>query len=283
MTAAVTIHFRKPDLTIACVESLIADGWSPILVWDNSADGGASARALETRFAREPDVWLVHNDVNLGFGRGMNRALAELGRRGYVGPVLLLNDDARVRTGMRAAMDAATATTDASTLVAPRILQDGVEQGWLYYQPWVALVTKRPLWGSFRYLSGCCLLVNRPDNTAPLFDEDFFMYGEDVELSWRTLHQGGYTVLLDGVWVDHAGSASSGQSSASYERNLVRSHWLLARKLAETSTSRVVMYALRVPSLAMRACVRALRFKSTLPIRALQSIARLHRVIALRE
>lgn len=62
-------------------------------------------------------------------------------------------------------------------------MQDGEEQGWLYYQPWLALVTKRPVWGSFAYLSGCCLLVQRPDNTQPLFDETFFMYGEDVELS----------------------------------------------------------------------------------------------------
>lgn len=274
MTAAITIHFRKPDLTIACVDSLLADGWSPVLVWDNSADGGVSARKLEMRYAGESRLWLVHNNVNLGFGRGMNHALAKLGQRGYAGPVLLVNNDARVRLGLRTAMDEAIVHLNPPTLVSPRVEQDGVEQGWLYYQPWLGLVTKRPLWRSFRYLSGCCLLVNRVDNSAPLFDDDFFMYGEDVELSWRTRRQGGELMLLDDTWVDHVGSASSGQASASYECNMVRSHWMLAQKTSTTMASRIAMYVLRVPLLAARAGVRALRFRSMSPIRALRSIAR---------
>jgi GT2 family glycosyltransferase len=98
----------------------------------------------------------------------MNAALAELGRRGHAGPVLLVNNDAEVLTGMRAALLAALPRDSAvPALVAPRILQDGHIQGWLYYQRWLALVTRRPLPGSVAYLSGCCLLVRRADNAEP--------------------------------------------------------------------------------------------------------------------
>src|SRR5690606_5305939 len=97
-------------------------------------------------------------------------------------------------------------------IIAPRVRQDGLEQGWLYYHPWLALVTRRPLPGSFPYLSGCCMLVHRPDNAMPLFDEDFFMYGEDVELSWRMRRSGARLVLVDGDYVRHEGSASTGQA-----------------------------------------------------------------------
>ena len=275
MTAAITIHFRKPELTSACIDSLLADGWAPILVWDNSADEGRSLQALVARYAGDPRVQIVGNPTNLGFGKGMNAALAELGRSGYAGPVLLVNNDATVLPGMRAALLAALPRDSAvPALVAPKILQDGQEQGWLYYQRWLALVTRRPLPGSVAYLSGCCLLVQRIDNAAPLFDEEFFMYGEDVELSWRWRRQGGTLALLEEAWLRHAGSASTGQASAAYERFLVRSHWMLARKLAGAGWEGWVMHAMKLPTLVARACLRALRYRSLVPLRALAEIAR---------
>lgn len=269
MSAAVTIHFRNPELTVDCIDSLLADGWSPILVWDNSADDGVTLHQLEARYINSEQVILVHNPKNLGFGKGMNAALAELGRRGYSGPVLLINNDARVELGMYAALHAQLQAGNTPTMVAPRILQDGQEQGWLYYQPWFALVTRRPLIGSFAYLSGCCVLVHRLNNTEPLFDEDFFMYGEDVELSWRCREQGGRLVLLESAWLHHEGSASSGQASEAYERFLVSSHWLLADKLAKNNLSSILLHALRIPSLIARACLRAIRYRSVVPLRAL--------------
>lgn len=273
MTAAITIHFRKPELTERCIDSLLADGWAPVLVWDNSADEGRSLQALAARYAGEPRVQLAGNPTNLGFGKGMNAALVELARRGHAGPVLLVNNDAEVLIGMRTALLAALPRDSAvPALVAPRILQDGQAQGWLYYHRWLALVTRRPLPGSVAYLSGCCLLVRRPDNAAPLFDEDFFMYGEDVELSWRWRKQGGASVLLEESWLRHAGSASTGQASAAYERYLVGSHWLLARKLADGSLQAVLMRLLRIPSLTLRAALRSLRYRSWLPLLSLDQV-----------
>jgi len=273
MTAAITIHFRRPELTASCIDSLLADGWAPVLVWDNSADEGRSLQALAARYAAEPRVQLVGNPTNLGFGRGMNAALAELVRRGHAGPVLLVNNDAEVLAGMRTALLAGLPRDRAvPALVAPRILQGGQVQGWLYYQRWLALVTRRPLPGSIAYLSGCCLLVRRADNAAPLFDEDFFMYGEDVELSWRWRRQGGALVLLEESWLHHAGSASSGQASAAYERFLVGSHWVLARKLAEGPLQAVLMRLLRIPSLTLRAALRSLRYRSWIPLRSLDQV-----------
>lgn len=270
MTAAITIHFRKPELTAACIDSLLVDGWTPVLVWDNSADDGHSLEVLATHYAGEPRVLLVGNPANLGFGKGMNAALAELGRRGYAGPVLLVNNDAQVLPGMRAALLAALPRDSAaSALIAPRILQDGKAQGWLYYHRWLALVTRRPLPGSFAYLSGCCLLVQRTDNAAPLFDEDFFMYGEDVELSWRWQRQGRAQVLLEDAWLRHAGSASSGQASPAYERFLVGSHWMLARKLAKNQLELTLFLLGRSLSLPVRALLRAVRQRSLVPITAL--------------
>lgn len=273
MSAAITIHFRKPELTAICIDSLLVDGWAPILVWDNSADDGATLRVLQAKFSSDSRVLWGGNEGNLGFGKGMNAALAELGHRGYAGPVLLINNDARVTAGMYAALHAPLQTATTPTLVAPRIEQDGMEQGWLNYQPWFALVTRKHLPGSFAYLSGCCLLVHRADNAQPLFDQDFFMYGEDVELSWRWHRQGGSLVLLDRIWLAHQGSASSGEASKAYENFLVHSHWLLARKIAANGTMRFLMHLARLPSMLMRACLRSLRYRSLVPLAALVHLA----------
>lgn len=275
MTAAITIHFRKPELTARCIDSLLADGWAPVLVWDNSVDEGQSLSMLMSRYADEPRVRFTCSPVNLGFGRGMNAALAELGRCGYSGTVLLINNDAEVLPGMREALHAALPENQAvPALVAPRILQDGQTQGWLYYHRWLALVTRRPLWGSFAYLSGCCLLVRRAENAAPLFDEDFFMYGEDVELSWRWKKQGGALVLLEKAWLHHEGSASSGQASEVYERCLVHSHWMLIGKIVGNGFRAVLIRALRLTILLVRAVLRSSRYRSCMPLRSLTEIIR---------
>ena len=271
MTAAITLNFRRPELTIECVESLLGDGWMPILVWDNSEDEGVSLQVLKAKYADDARVHVLLSPVNLGFGKGVNSALAELGRLGHAAPVLLINNDALVLPGMRSAMMEKLAGTDAPSLVAPRILQDGREQGWLYYNPWFALVTHRPLPGSFAYLSGCCLLVQRADNNQPLFDEDFFMYGEDVELSWRMRRDGGCLALLNHCFVRHAGSVSSGQASAAYERFMVRSHWLLAKKLTKNAFATMWVRALHIPPLLIRACMRAWRYRSLEPLHAIVS------------
>lgn len=270
MIAAITIHFRKPELTTRCVNTLLADGWAPILVWDNSDDDGATLALLKKQYAADPRVRFASHSGNLGFGKGMNAALEELGKQGYAGPVLLVNNDAQVEPGLRQLLEADIQGDECPTIVAPRIRQDGLEQGWLYYHPWLALVTRRSLPGSFPYLSGCCMLVNRQDNAQPLFDEHFFMYGEDVELCWRMRRLGARLALVEGSYVRHEGSASSGQASEAYERFLVQSHWLLAEKLGSNTAVRTLMRLIRIPMLLSRACLRAWRYRSVVPLRALR-------------
>ncbi len=269
MSAAITIHFHDSALTARCIDSLMADGWEPVLVWDNSEDDGRSLLHLRARYTDSDKVWFVQASRNLGFGKGMNAAMADLAGRGHVGPLLLLNNDAVAMPGMREALLAQARKIDPPALLAPRILQDGTKQGWRYYQPWFGLVTRRPLPGSFSFLSGCALMVLRTEYSAPLFDEDFFMYGEDVELSWRMQRHGGSLALLDGAWVVHEGAASTGQASQGYERFMVRSHWLLSRKLAGSTWTRWGMTATKLPFLLLRALWRSVRYGSLAPLRAL--------------
>src|SRR3546814_3939849 len=134
MSASITINFRKAELTIECVRSLLRDGWSPIVVWDNSDDMGESIGEVESIFAGKRDIHIVKGSANLGFAAGVNRALDYLDSHDYVGPVLLINNDALVSAGLRELLEAQIREVSSPALIAPRIHQAGREQGWMYYR-----------------------------------------------------------------------------------------------------------------------------------------------------
>ena len=95
------------------------------------------------------------------------------------------------------------------------------------------------------------------------------MYGEDAELGWRLRKRRRAMAFVDRVLVEHEGSASSGLGSMFYETYLVVAHMTLARKLARSRTEAIIFSLLRVLMLASRACARAIRFRSLVPVRAL--------------
>jgi GT2 family glycosyltransferase len=149
---------------------------------------------------------------------------------------------------------------DAQAVMAfPTILQAGTLQTWMHYQRWLGLILRRPVPGSFPFASGCCQLIAVDRLRLPLYDEGFFMYGEDVELSWR-LSCGGQKVLhVDGAPVVHEGSASSGPNTAFYETQMVASQLLLGFKLANGQMETTSMFVVRLATLWLRALLRSLR------------------------
>lgn len=266
MNAALTLNYRQPQMTVRCVRSLLEDGWGPILVWDNSEDAGRSAAQIREVFAGEVRVQVVESPVNLGFAAGVNRALRWLGDHGVSGPVLIINNDAVIVPGAREAMLSALEADPELAVVAPLVEQDGMIHGWMYYQPWFGFVLRRKVPGAVAYLSGCCLLVNKAVLGERLFDEDFFMYGEDAELAFRLASAGRRSLLLPDVLVRHLGAASSGAASGYYETWTAKARLVLASKCSKSGASRLLMRSGTIMSLLVRALVRAVRYRCMSPI-----------------
>lgn len=263
-----TLNYRDAPRTRRCVESLLADGAAHVLIWDNSADEGLAAAALREVFAHESRVHIKVSPENLGFAAGVNRGIDWI-RAHHPGTwVLLINTDAVILPGGLFALRAKLAAQPDAILAYPDINHNGRVLGTIWYQRWFALITFKPLLGSFPYPSGCALLLAPERCPEPLFDEDFFMYGEDVYLGW--VHRGSKHLLhVPDVWVWHEGSASSGMASEFYETRLLHAHWLLARKMAGSPFDLCLLIAGRGLALSARALVRALRYRSTIPLRAL--------------
>jgi N-acetylglucosaminyl-diphospho-decaprenol L-rhamnosyltransferase len=271
---AIVLNFRDPGRTQLCIASVLREGALGVVVWDNSEDGGTSAAML--RHDLDSRVELVVSQRNLGFGAGVNAALSHMQARWPGAAALLINNDAELRPGalrhMRACMDE-------DTVVVPGIDHAGQVVHMRYMHRWFGAQLDRPAPGAFEFPSGACLLLPPGLSKGPLFDDAFFMYGEDVELGWRLLQSPRWHARSTGsVLVDHEVAASSGPRTLFYETHVAASHWLLANRLARGRVDRVLLKVCRCAYLLSRATVRSMRLQSMLPWRGLWSGLRLARV-----
>lgn len=262
-----TLSYRDTLHTPRCIESLLKEGADHVLVWDNSADGGLTAAALEQRFANDARVSIETSQTNLGFSAGVNRGIERISAHFERPWILLINNDAHLLPGAIQALAAALSRDPQAVLAYPDIDHAGLVLGTMYYQRHTGLLSRRTLPGSFAYASGCCQLIAIERNrSTSLFDKDFFMYGEDWQ---QGLTLGNYRMAhVAQTLAYHKGSSSSGMGSNFYESRIVNAHWLLAHKMAHTRAELGLLLGLRLITLSLRALVRTLRYRSSIPLRA---------------
>lgn len=267
---ALTLNYRDSMRTAGCVHNLLKEGSEQVLIWDNSDDHGASAWALTQQFAGDARVSVIDAKGNLGFSAGVNRGVEWLHSRYPCHAIVLINNDARLLPGALAVLLKAKRDSPEALVIFPNVDHDGWVRGKVYYQRLTGLISDRALPGAFMYASGCCLLLSPEICRTGLFDEDFFMYGEDWELGWR-LTGGRQTsfVHVPYLLVRHEGSASSGMASEFYETRTVAAHFIFAHKLARTKVKYCLLVSMRWLVLGCRALVRVCRYRSLMPIRAL--------------
>lgn len=267
--AGLVLHFRTAAQTLACVKSMVDEGIRVIVIVDNSEDGGRSMGSMHAELESLRDMGLAFAIVttgrNLGFAKGVNVGLARAADYGP-GAVLLINSDARMVPGCLVGLLRAL---DRAPLVIPRVrVGAGAPESSLsgfYHRASGLLMRSGSSSACLQYPSGCCLLLRADIAGAPLLDEDFFFYGEDVKLG-HELHGKGieFAECRDAVII-HAGSGSARNGSFFYEYHINRGHWLLAVKLAGSSLECVAYTAMRCVTLPLRASIRCLRFRSLTP------------------
>lgn len=273
--AGLLLNYRDAARSARCIRSLLAEGIDHVLVWDNSADGGLSAKQLHESFGDDTRIVVRISHDNLGFAKGVNEGLRACIEHFAIECVLVINNDAYLLPGAVDILTAEVAARSAVVMISMDVDHAGRRLGKMYYQRWSGLQFQRPASGAFPYASGSCFLIDAARAPVPLFDETFFMYGEDCELSWRLSKQQGAWVHLSQMLARHEGSASSGLGSPFYETHMVAAHLLLARKLADGKAEAWLFLFARVPILLGRALKRSLLYRSLVPLQALWRGARL--------
>ncbi|MFA5155648.1 MAG: glycosyltransferase family 2 protein [Patescibacteria group bacterium] len=195
----IIVNYRTAELTVRCLTSILNNcrGSYEIIVIDNGSNDGSADR-LAGEFAER--IRLVRNQENLGFARANNQG-AELAGGQYL---FFLNSDAFLKTDILRAVGAAFQDDSQVAIVAPRLVgEDGRPQakaygpfpslGYLLYKNLIARqdndFPRRADW-----TSGAALAIRREVFRAlGGWDENFFLYLEDVDLCWR-VRQAGYRI-----------------------------------------------------------------------------------------
>ena len=229
-----------------CLPALAAQRLSPtqILVADNGSSDGSQAWLREAW----PQVRLLELEANLGFAEANNRAI----RASHAPWVALLNNDTLPEPGWLEALLLAAQQQPRVGSVASCMLF--LEDPGMVQSAGIALDPTGIAWdrlggapadraaepgrvfgasaGAALYRRAALEDVAEPDaeGRPAIFDPDFFMYLEDVDLAWRLRLRAWEAVYAPEARVLHQGSASSGEGSPFKNRLLARNKvWTLVK------------------------------------------------------
>lgn len=207
--SAVIVNWNRFKDTVECVDSLQRGSLtcSKIIVVDNGSSDG-SAKRLKGRFDGDESIVVVECSQNKGFAAGVNRGIQEAfhGSDDYI---FLMNNDATVDPDCLLTLVSAMQSDDKLGLAGPCILYhhktEKIWQGGGYYRvlrAGVQVPDKSRKWGEVSkstqevtFLSGCTQLIKSDLlRKVGTFDEDYFMYSEDLDLCLRA-HRGGFRLL----------------------------------------------------------------------------------------
>jgi hypothetical protein len=244
-----------------------------VLVFDNASKDGT----IEAVAAAYPQVRLTPSPVNLGFARANNQAASMAQGQFW----LVLNPDTIVHPGALDALVRYLAGQPQVAGVGPRLvnldgsLQPSIERLPSLFGEWWRLFHLDRLYPVSQYsqavlasqapqkvevLNGACLLL-RADVVRPLglFDEEYFVYSEEVDLCDR-LNQSGWELhWLPEAVVTHSVGRSTSQVADHMFLELYRNKIKFFRKRRSALTGAVYKFILLQASLTRVALAQVAR------------------------
>jgi GT2 family glycosyltransferase len=226
----IIVNWHSTHYLKECLQSIyqrIKEVEFEVIVIDNASFDG-SADLIRRMF---PQVIFIQNDLNVGFANANNIAV-----RQSTGPtVLFLNPDTEIIDSAVAEMFHHLMRNSTVGAVGCRVLNPDLTKQRYYLQAFPTLLNqvldsdllrrafpRWKLWGMrafFDYrgepldvevVSGSCVMAGRSAfERVGGFTNSYFMYGEDLDLSYKLLHAG-YRVqyLGEGVVIHHGGKSS---------------------------------------------------------------------------
>ncbi|MDO8452551.1 MAG: glycosyltransferase family 2 protein [bacterium] len=218
------VNYNAGDYLLKCLQSIEevkGEAQISVVVLDNASSDGSIEKAKQ----KYTDVKFIETGANLGFGKAHNLLLKKL-QTEYV---LILNPDTELEKGvLTKTLGYMEENPDVGMLTCKVILPDGT----------VDLTAHRGLptpWASFLYyafkndslyhltgrntqephevdaISGSFMLTRKSVlDKVGVFDEDYFMFAEDIDLSFRIKEAGYKVIYFPGAQILHHKGVSTG-------------------------------------------------------------------------
>ncbi|MDA1317242.1 MAG: glycosyltransferase family 2 protein [bacterium] len=221
----IIISYNTAELTKLTIKSIFqsisSDLAFEIIVLDNDSRDN-SVPMLKELVKKHDNVILIESKDNLGFSKGNNKAIT----RANGTHLLFLNSDIIVIDNAIEQLYSFYKTNDEVHFAGGKLLNNNTSPqastGPFYSLPVVfgALFLKGDYWGLTRYspntnrktdwVSGACLMTTKQlFEELGGFDEELFMYMEEIDLLYRAKKKGYSTYFCAEAKFIHLGSASS--------------------------------------------------------------------------
>lgn len=246
--SVVIVNWNTKDFLEEAIRSVLfnADGLNlDIIIVDNGSTDGS----LDMLAQKYPQVCVFPNSENVGFAKANNQA-ADVTNGEFL---VLLNSDATLKPGALKALTDLYLTKPGAGIVGGTILNlDGSLQGTYADFPTLGrefLILSglgRLIFGSIYpshtiktqqmaipvdYVVGACLLIRREAfEDIGGFDENYFMYAEEVDLCFRMKRKGWEVWYQPQAEIYHRGAGSSVHLPVKRELDLYRSRVQFAMK-----------------------------------------------------
>ena len=286
--AIIVVTWNVRDVVLDALHTLYTDLeqsqlTAQVVVVDNASSDG-TVSVIKGYY---PQVELITSDTNVGFGCANNIGMRALGFDGDIPvddlpqAVYLLNPDTLTQPGATQALYNTLMADDSNGLVGARLTYGdgsfqhagfafpGLRQLWVEFFP----APGRFIEGSFNgrypreryesdtpfevdFMLGATMMLRREViQQTGMFDEQFFMYGEEVDWQWRIRKAGWRILCVPQAHVVHLVGKSTGQVKAKsvqylwesrlrlFEKHYPNWKFFLARQLVAAGMSRKIQQA----------------------------------------
>jgi len=301
LLSIIVVNWNVRDLLRDCIQSIYgatrlpAGAWEVIIVDNNSADN--SVEMVRREF---PEVRIIANDENTGFARANNQAFRVCGGQF----VLLLNPDVVVLDfAIDRALEMMRSQPRIGVLGCSLLNSDGTEQEWtagalpglsnvlchylFLYQVLPSFILPRPFFPLRQpqkdvdagWISGAFMLLRRDALGNEIFDERFFMYGEDVLLCQSLARAGWRVFYTPRIRIIHHGGCSTNTQTQDVQMarflNLRQVFGLINGRIALWFFDVGISFAFMIRSMVFTAasCIRPGRGYNTLAAKNRQYLA----------
>lgn len=262
--SVIVVSYNTKDLSKNALEAVeVALQKTPnityeiIIVDNNSSDG--SPQMLNDYAEGKHNIHIIHNEKNVGFGAANNIGI----HRAHGQYILLLNTDAFAEhVNFNELISFMTNHTDVGALTVRVELPSGnidpashrgfptIWRSICYFSKLEALFSRVPLlsqvFGGYHLTHLNLNTIHEIDSPAAAFyltrkkiideikgfDEAYFMYGEDVDLSYR-IKQKGYKIIYYPLYtvIHHKGQSGLKKHNNNEQQSLTKKHFYEAMKI----------------------------------------------------
>lgn len=279
--SVIIVNYNVRYFLEVCVDSVLkatAGLEAEVIVVDNnSADD--SLQMLRERF---PQVIRIENKENTGFSRANNQGV-NIARGEYV---LFLNPDTVMPEDFLAKTVAYLDAHPEAAALGPRLIDgkgrfapdakksfptlsvalfksSGINRIFPrspYFNAYYAVHVDEWQTAAVEVLSGCCMMVRRGvlAQIGGAFDEDYFMYCEDVDLSYRIRQAGYQNIYFPEATLVHYKGESTRKATLSYIRIFNEALATFVRKHYSKGQARLFIFAIQL-GIVLRAILGVLR------------------------